>query len=77
MSLINEVASSEGRVLGDSRPVSLSFVQMCIRVELGKICYQRKGCLGEPWPSEGDSVMAGTQYDFTVGVTLRASVLDL
>jgi hypothetical protein len=67
MSLVNERASSEGRVLGDSRPVNLSSVQMCISVELGKICFQRKGCLEEPHPSEGDSETAGTQFDFTGG----------
>lgn len=47
---------------------------MCISVELGKICSQRKGCLEEPHPPEGDPETSGTQYDFTVGCFHAGSV---
>lgn len=78
MRLINQAASPEGRVLSGFWPVNLSSAQMCFSAELGKNCFQRKGCLEELGSSKGNSKTEGLSgHTVIIGLTLRLSLPDL
>lgn len=72
MSLINQVASPKESWATFRQLTRLLF--KCVRVVLGKICFQRKGGLGELGSSKEIPRLLGSVCTLSVGLTLGASL---